>query len=616
MPQFQAKLKGGFFRPLIWIGIGSQAIGAAIVLFVTWLFSEYAPAEFVWQARISAALLVSGAVLFGFASHPGEFSQIIRSVLELVGVNVKPWRVVPRSYHERHQRIFAGLFYLAILDFVIVAALDLQSGGIWRSPFTPMLPAIAAVGSLLLLPRQHLLTLYLVALVLLFIGLPYVPLPLKIQHNWGYFPGDPELPSYEKIQELTKHATAMAETESYSRGLLPRDDYEAARERHERQRRLWILAITIVGLFSGAVSAVSAFQAGTRLKYFFPPEQGRPLPRPEGDAKEDRELAKGYQELIKLVYDSENEFNQLFLCVGYMANYQPHQTEVHDIDEVRNQAVLLSIPVLHQRPPSRFTVEARAIALTTFAIHWLDDRFDSKRHMADSTIWKTIYEGRTEPCREIIGELDKNLHREGQCPLEEMLDLICMASPDPNFRTERAIKRILYGALIQHAPNEDVRKKLGHELREFVVDRLNNPDLRKSVMNLSPWALWLTCKSVVELLHAMEKPLPPLDVSEVCNFFFAPLVGWSDRTSERNQEKAEGIWDLVDKDIVGVKDMVTRFQAVYSAVLEQDDRKDLRLRQMVEVHRYYRQHLPESLKSLYDETVGDLRVHPTKTKTF
>lgn len=609
MARFSTKVENEFIKPLIEIGVASQLGGAVVISIVTWLLWDFTTLEFFIQVIISTILLLCGAVVFIVWSAPGEVLTRLSSIARFFGKEVtrseeqsKESRNV--SYHERQTRIFRGLFGLALLDFILVTALDLQSGGIWRSPFTPMLPAIAAVGSILLLPKRQLSILYCFAIVLLFIGFANMPLHDK-QRALGYFSAEPEFPSYGEIEEFIKESnTVNAEKqESYRQGLIAREYYEMARRRYEEQRSAWIWAITVVGSFAGLVSLASAYQAGTRLKYIFPREH---------KAKRTSTLPSGKElTLSKLVYDAEIEFNQIFMSFPFMAKYGPHLSNVHDLNVVRDQAGLLAIPALHWTRKNRMETEARDIALTTFAVHWIDDCFDSLLFMQDVTLWQAVFDLRPKKCEEIIKKLNEHLHETSpeRCPLEEVFGVIRMCSKDPEFRTERAIKRIILGALIQRAPDPDFRNQLVRDLRKEVKKDLKDSKLLAAVESLSEGELWLTCKSVVELLHACEKRPPPLDVSEICNFFFAPLVGYSDKAEEIGNEEAGVVWHLVDGGATRDLGMLKSFNNLYSEILKDDLRKNLRLKQMVEVYDHYSQDgkLPHELGTVYEEIVKGLR---------
>lgn len=297
--------------------------------------------------------------------------------------------------------------------------------------------------------------------------------------------------------------------------------------------------------------------------------------------KEERELAE-------LVSDAEITFNQVFMSVPFMGKYSPHQSNVHNLAEVRNQALLLAIPALHRTLASRVNIEARDIALTTFAVHWIDDCFDARQPMGHTaSVWQALYENRYEPSTDIIRRLDSGLHPPGECPLGEIFEIICRCSKDVEGRTNRAIKRIMYGALIQHAANAGVRNELVRDLRAFVKERLEDPSLISAVDGLSPGEIWLTCKSVVELLHACENDPPSLDVSEICNFFFAPLVGYSDKKQEMAAEGAEDLWSLLSGATSPVSGLVNGFSSLYASILKGDPRRKRRIEQMLAVYRYY-----------------------------
>lgn len=594
---FQTIIEDEFIRPLIWVGVGSQVGGIIVIWGVTWVLRDFATTRFVFQAITTGIVILLGAVVFYIRSSSREVRKGLSGVLTFIG-RPRSYQEEIRniSYHERQARIFRGLFWLALLDFILVGALDIQSGGIWRSPFTPMLPAIAAVGSILLLPWRHLFVLYSLATVLILGGMANIPLH-EAQRTLGYFSAEPEMPSYMEVRELAEESNAMSPSkeQSYKDGVIPKDDYESTIRRYERQRIQWIYAITIVGVFAGLVSLGSAYQAGKRLKYFFQREQAGILPPIKN--KEERELTD-------LVYDAENVFNQVFMSVRFMGKYSPHQNNVHDLDEVRNQALLLAIPALHRTLTNRTSIEARDIALTTFAIHWIDDCFDAERFMGHHGVLENLYRFRSYSSREIIRRLDQGLHEAGECPLQEIFEVIYKCSNDLE-KTDRAIKRILYGALIQHGADPKDRDILVEELRAIVRNGLK-PELSDAVQSLSPGELWLTCKSVMELLHACEKSPPSLDISEICNFFFASLVGYSDKELEVGIEKAGDAWQLVNGVATPENNMLCSFKDFYADILRNDPREKRRLEQMLAVYGYYREKLPSNLKQLYGEVVADI----------
>lgn len=149
---FNTIVEDEFIRPLILIGFWSQIGGIAVIWLVTLILWEFASSEFVIQVIASTIIISSGAVMVYFFSSSREVRKSFKGVLNFLGIPSPRIRPINVSYHERQARTFRGLFCLGLLDFIVVGVLDIQSGGIWRSPFTPMLPAIAAVGSLLLLP--------------------------------------------------------------------------------------------------------------------------------------------------------------------------------------------------------------------------------------------------------------------------------------------------------------------------------------------------------------------------------------------------------------------------------------------------------------------------------
>ena len=205
---------------------------------------------------------------------------------------------------------------------------------------------------------------------------------------------------------------------------------------------------------------------------------------------------------------------------------------MHDEQNVAYQAAILCLPYWKAEAKGRARKQiTRGITFLTYAAHWIDDHFDPIS----------------------LRELDEGLKQKLQiCGPDELLKweprvqklpnrMRKLAPENQRDQIQRAVRRIIYGGLMQNAATEERVAKLLKDYVHDFINGLSDPVKQKYREILaSPFprnlSIWVTTKVVIELLDCCGDDFSP-DRSEFYNLLYGPVLYYQDREAEIEREK-------------------------------------------------------------------------------
>jgi hypothetical protein len=232
---------------------------------------------------------------------------------------------------------------------------------------------------------------------------------------------------------------------------------------------------------------------------------------------------------------------------------------VHPPEDILRQAVVLAAPYWIAEGNWKYKMFTRRritrhITFLTFAAHWIDDHFDALETYCQSDDLKTTIRNSTPS--EILNthhpRLDELLHRMKQAVLPRFMAprwlvyrLLRMKTRERKLlparvnMVPRAVKRIIYGGLIQKAQSQHRLDELIEQYHEFIQQGLSKDlisiysDIHKSDCRLAEWT---TAKVVIELLDATSETFSQNE-SEFFSLLYAPLLYYHDYKNEAEKER-------------------------------------------------------------------------------
>jgi hypothetical protein len=452
----------------------------------------------------------------------------------------------------RKTGLFRAILALVIADNILLALLILVSGGPGHSSLEPLLPMIVIIAIILKQPTRTVgWSLGLELLVIVITGL-----------HWGL------------------HALNIIHPD------IPEE---------------WIYVADKDPRFTLAFAAVACFSVGLSFGEYYILHL-----RPR--------LGRGVSTLVKqlngLIPDPKRMTKSVHKGTRLWIKWLTHRglsavdlSLVHDEGNVVKQALILSIPYwtsenhLSLRQKKRIT---RHITFLTFAAHWIDDHFDALN----------TYCKNTELQQKVLSSAPSHIMNEIQPRLAELLKRMKkLVDSKYQLQIERAVVRIIYGGLIQNAPNEARLNELLKEYAEYVSKGLSDilKQTYSGIFSEKPLSIWVTSKVVIELLDSCS-PTFSLDVSEFYNLLYGPILYYQDRQEEIKLENFGAAFGPAPKDIDDKlptdEDMISLVQICRNlapAIPGTDPLPIGRRTQLRILRDMYKNNLPEELFKSYED---------------
>ena len=449
----------------------------------------------------------------------------------------------PLPTARRKTYLLRGTFALILADTFLLSALIAITGGLGNSPLDPLLPAIPIIAIILRQPYRTIMC----ALTL------------------GLF----TVIAFVVVQVNSVHAAILRWAHDFHPSLL-QWVYPAHDDANYRFA-LGLVALGVVILSLGEYwfsTATPDILKG--IPDIFASVVGDKYPELNGVDKEVKAGATNWIEWLShrglplrdlsVVHDEHDVIKQaIVLCAPYWLDDLPETrsgwlaktllkwigTEVSLPPRfIRARARYLRQKIRDWRVHHRKRKVARNVTFLTLAAHWIDDHFDAlESNCPDDKIRNSILS--QSPNRLLNGQLPR---------LNEVVHGMKKSAVKQNRpQVIRAVQRIIYGGLFQHAQSEKRRKELTGEYLEFITKRLL-PEQRKIYDALAvsdrPLKLFLTAKVVMELLDSCipsETPVSLIRKAEFFNLLYSPILYRHDWEKELSHERyGIGFGDVKD----------------------------------------------------------------------
>lgn len=423
---------------------------------------------------------------------------------------------IPAS--RRKTRLLRGTLALIILDTCLLAVLIAITGGLGNSTLDPMLPAIPIIAIILRQPHRTIIWSLVLACVVVIVFTLLVKYPLvsfgMFDPRWIYNShGDPNYHYGLNLIALVVIVLSLAE---YYFSYEPPEILTSIHEAIES------LIDTETSDLNGLEKQITS-GAKTWVKWL----SHRDLPLED----------------LSLVHDETDVVRQaVVLCMPYWTD---------NVSPPNSQWIFISWPAekvfsvlkwfgfeerfslwLHRHRRKRI---ARHVTFLTFAAHWIDDHFDAlEEHCPDATHRAKLLESSPDQIlnsyvlsrlSEAVHKMEKTAHRSNRSEVR------------------KAVKRIIYGGLVQNASSSARLERLVDDYIHFVTQDLFD-DLKEVYVSLSksprPLITLLSAKVVMELLDSCrkrDKAASFVKRTEFFNLLYSPILYYHDRENELQQEK-------------------------------------------------------------------------------
>ncbi len=256
---------------------------------------------------------------------------------------------------------------------------------------------------------------------------------------------------------------------------------------------------------------------------------------------------EGVQSKLQKLYSEVPDSNTVLACVRmgkimFLEELARHGipardgnlSQVHSYDDVEVQAVILAIPSL--RHPKEMVTKA----FMTYASHFMDDCFDRPD-------LEPSYETMVEHRHNIPRLLDSmgNVGRFGHTMAKK--------TRHPHV-VYRGLDRLVYGALVQSAPDAEAQDKFLREYKEL-FSRGHPPEVRIDINSLRDIVYWLTNKTAQDFWFAVEPHYDPT-LAELYGILYAPAIYFHDVEEERKK----GELNLFGKQEPTIEEMVAMIE--------------------------------------------------------
>jgi hypothetical protein len=215
--------------------------------------------------------------------------------------------------------------------------------------------------------------------------------------------------------------------------------------------------------------------------------------------------------LLTAVRAGHAEFVELLATTGLLNRFGLSMSAVHDYQDIEVHAFILGIV-----SAGRWE-EIKTKSFLTYASHWIDDFFDGDQENGN---FAQLMADRHDIARALArmgpaGAVGFAMARRARHPTAVL----------------RALKRMLYGGLVQRCAERPLRQRLVEEYAEYATQFVA-PDLAREIRRLQPEAYWTTNKTVLELLYAAETKID-FTTAELWNLVYAPAIYSQDVDEER-----------------------------------------------------------------------------------
>ena len=260
-----------------------------------------------------------------------------------------------------------------------------------------------------------------------------------------------------------------------------------------------------------------------------------------------------------------------------------HHSATHSYGDTVKQSKLISVVAITEQ-------EVVNIDRMTRLSHWLDDFTDP---LKPPVTYEAMYESRQE-----FNDLVKSLG-EPNVAVSEMVSL--SGSEQGRKGIQRGIHRMIYGSLIQNAPDAGIQKKLMDEFLEISVEDLD-PNFAMEIRDtIRPMVFAQTNKVVFDNMMAIEPDYDP-DLSRALDMWYAPSLYYHDIGPERIAgETIFHVEPPTEEEFVEMIDLAEKWLKVLP-----DHRRNLRLKQMETSIRVFEEVLPKSVFKKYKESIESL----------
>jgi hypothetical protein len=180
--------------------------------------------------------------------------------------------------------------------------------------------------------------------------------------------------------------------------------------------------------------------------------------------------------------------------------------------------------------------EVKTKSFLTYASHWIDDFFDGDQENGN---FAQLMSDR----HDIVRALDR------MGPAGAVGFAMARRTRHPN-AVFRALKRMLYGGLVQRSSERPVRRRLVEEYAQYATQFVA-PDLAGEIRRLQPEAYWTTNKTVLELLYAAEAKID-FTTTELWNLVYAPAI----YSQDVDEERARGELSFEDDEAPRLEELV------------------------------------------------------------
>jgi hypothetical protein len=226
------------------------------------------------------------------------------------------------------------------------------------------------------------------------------------------------------------------------------------------------------------------------------------------------EKVKGYEDILKHVNSGLRSFDYE---LAYRGLRDESRSLVHADEDVEVQSFFVCIPSTGIQD---FAKEMRHKAYLVKGAHFFDDHVDNP----DLNFYlEGMMKNRGE-----IRSLLASMERVG-----EVADFLACTT-DHSDGVYKALRRIVYGGLIQFSENQSTQEMLFEEHKDIAIKGLDR-QFGKDAANIRPIAYWLTTKAILEMFFAAESAYNPTQ-TEAWNLVYSPAFYAMNAAEEEEHE--------------------------------------------------------------------------------
>jgi DNA-binding MarR family transcriptional regulator len=261
-----------------------------------------------------------------------------------------------------------------------------------------------------------------------------------------------------------------------------------------------------------------------------------------------------WHDLLEAVRAGHAEFAELLASTGLLNRFGLSTSAVHDYQDIEVHAFILGIVSAGRRE------EIKTKSFLTYASHWIDDFFDGDQEKGN---FAQLVSDRHDITRALArmgpaGAVGFAMARRARHPAAVL----------------RALKRMLYGGLVQRSTERPLRRRLVEEYAEYAT-QLVAPDLAREIRRLQPEAYWTTNKTVLELLYSAEAKID-FTTTELWNLVYAPAI----YSQDVDEERARGELSFEDDEAPRLSELLGMIRLGARRLARRYRPKSLELRQL------------------------------------